>query len=171
MRQSIARMLLLTVSVLALSGAVAARPPATVGRMPGVGRTQTVEGFAVKLRWIERAHEAGAADYVAGRGNVFLLVAVAISRAGSHGSYYADPQDFHIQTSSGDVIDSEQFGMQQELHARHVYSHAVTGVIGFEVPAKDRNLRLLWQPAFSANPDAQAQWAIGSSGRTVQYYQ
>jgi len=143
---------------------------AMAGRALGVGHTQTVNGFAVKLRWVMEARQAGVADYVPARGNIFLIVALRIQRAGGHGSYYADPQDFHVQTSRGDVIDSEQFGMTHEIHAHHVYNAPVDGVVGFEVPAGDRNLQLLWQPTFSANPDAQATWSIGPVRRIVSNY-
>ncbi len=136
----------------------------------GVGRTQAVDGFAVKLRWVMEARQAGVADYVPARGNIFLIVAVRIQRVGGHGSYYADPQDFHVQTSRGDVIDSEPFGMTHELHARHVYTQPDDGVVGFEVPAGDRNLQVLWQPTFSANPDAQAAWSLGPVRQIVSNY-
>ena len=137
---------------------------------PSVGTMQLVEGFAVRFVSVLRAREAGLADYSAGKGNVFLLVTVDIRRQGSHASFLADPADFHIQTSKGDIIDSDEFGVANELKARHVYSKPLVGVIGFEVPAGDRNLHLLWQPNFETNPDAQADWLVGASGNTVQYF-
>jgi hypothetical protein len=139
--------------------------------LPGIGKTLVLQGFAATLVSVMRAHEAGAADYVAGRGNIFLLVTVQVKRQGSHDSFIADPADFHIQTSSGAAIDSEEFGMTKELTAHHVYTKPQAGVIGFEVPASDKGLLLLWQPSFPSNPDAQATWSIGAAGKTVQYYQ
>ncbi len=139
-------------------------------RALGVGRTQFVQGFAVKLRWVKEARQAGVAGYVPTRGAVLLLVALRIRRAGSHGSYYADPQDFHVQTSRGDVVDSEPFGMMHELHAQHVYTKPDDGIVGFEVPAGDRKLQLLWQPTFSSAPDAQAVWSIGPVRQILSDY-
>lgn len=143
---------------------------AMAGRALGVGHTQFVNGFAVKLRWVMEARQAGVGDYVPARGNIFLIVALRIRRDNGHGSYYADPQDFHVQTSRGDVIDSEPFGITHELHARHVYTQPDDGVVGFEVPAGDGNLQLLWQPTFSDNPDAQAIWSIGPVKKIVSNY-
>jgi len=162
----------------ALPLAIATPPIAAHGRVTpliaargfaAIGQSQVVQGFAVTPRAIVRAREAGAADYAAARGAVFLLVDVRIQRAGGHGSYYADPRDFVVETSRGAIIDSESFGMAGEFKPRHVYSAPLTGWIGFEVPAADRGLRLLWEPAFGDNPDAQATWSIGR-GATVQYY-
>ena len=158
-----------SLSLLASPGAVPVAAAMTV-RALGVGHTQFVNGFAVRLRWVMEARQAGLADYVPARGNIFLIVAVRIRRAGSHGSYYADPQDFHVQTSRGDVIDSEPFGMAHELHARHVYTAPDDGVIGFEVPAKDHHLQLLWHPTFSDNPAAQATWSLGPVRHVVANY-
>jgi hypothetical protein len=137
---------------------------------PGIGRTQVIQGFAVTPRWVKRAREAGAADYVAAKGNTFLLIDIRIVRHGSHDSYYLDPQDFHLMTPRGDIIDSEQFGMTGELQAHHLYTKPAEGVVGFEVPSNQRGLTLLWQPALNSNPDAQGQWSINVTGATVQYY-
>jgi len=136
----------------------------------GVGQTQSVQGFALKLLSVIEARQVGVAGYVPARGSVFLIVTLRIRRAGGHGSYYADPQDLHIQTSRGDVIDSEPFGMTHELRARHIYTQPDDGVVGFEVPAGDRNLQLLWQPTFTDNPDAQAVWSIGPVRQVVSNY-
>lgn len=148
----------------------ASRPARTARRVPGIGRAQVINGFAVTPRWVVRAHEAGGADYVAGRGNIFVLVDVQVKRQGAHGAYFVDPQDFTLVTPQGTVIESEQFGMTHELNARHIYRQPVEGVIGFEVPAGSTGLSLLWQPFFDSNPDAQAQWRLSSVKRTVQYY-
>src|SRR5579871_5329491 len=157
------RLLFLSTLILAMSlGADPGmtRPAHAAGHTPALGLPRIVQGFAVTVRGVERAHQAGGADYVAGRGNIFLLVTLEIQRRGGHGAYLADPQDFHIQTSSGTVIDSEQFGMTNELTARHVYSKPIAGVVGFEVPASDKHLILLWQPNFTQAPDDQATWTI-----------
>ncbi len=163
-----------TVAILfALAGfprVAATTPSYSLQRVLAVGRRQTIEGFAVTVRSVERAREAGAADYVARRGDVFLLVSIDIRRVGAHGSYYANAQDFHVETARGAVVDSDGFGLTGELRTRRVYARPVDGVIGFEVPATDRGLRLLWQPAFDSSPDAQAAWAVGTVGETVSYY-
>ena len=139
--------------------------------LPSVGSTQVLQGIAVKLVAVERAHEAGAADYVAGIGNVFLLVSVQITRKGGHDTYDADPADFTVQTSNGNVVDSETFGFSHEFQVKHLYTKTLSGVIGFEVPANDKGLILLWQPGLASNPDAQASWMIWSTGKSVQYFQ
>jgi len=123
----------------------------------------------VTLRWARKASEAGAADYVAAHNKVFLLMQVEIRRAGSHASYFADSQDFRVQTSRGEVVDAQQFGVTGELKSRHVYHQPVSGIIGFEVPTRDMGLRLLWQPTFDSNPDAQAVWVFGGAAPTVRY--
>ncbi|HZS88283.1 MAG TPA: hypothetical protein VFE42_12485 [Chloroflexota bacterium] len=161
--------------VLVAAGFVAAVLPliaqaSPAASAPGIGRTQVIQGFAVTPRWVKRAREAGAADYVAARGNVFLLIDIRIVRQGSHDSYYLDPQDFHVMTSGGDIIDSEQFGLHGEMRAHHIYTKPAEGVVGFEVPSKERHLTLLWQPALNSNPDAEGQWSINVTGAIIQYY-
>ncbi len=153
-----------------LTVAAAAHPSSGANKGPAVGRTLVMQGFAVTPRWVARAHEAGLADYVAARGNVFLFVDIQVRRQGAHESYDVDPLDFHIVTSRGDVIDSEQFGLKHELKARHIYRNPVEGVVGFEVPANDRHLVLLWQPILNSNPDAQAEWSVPAAGSVVGYY-
>src|SRR5690349_3472083 len=133
MRRLVALITLFLMTVVPLSVGGAAQASTMSAGQPSVGATQVLEGFAARLMSVQRAHEAGAADYVAGKGNIFLLVTVAIARHGSHAAFYADPADFHIQTSDGTVIDSEQFGMNNEMTARHIYNKPLTGVIGFEV--------------------------------------
>lgn len=137
---------------------------------PRVGALQIVQGIAVRLVSVSWAREAGAADYVASRGRIFLFAIVQLKRQGGHDSYLVDPADFHVTTSGGDTLDSEQFGVAGELLPRHLYTRALSGVVGFEVPANDRNLHLLWQPTLTSSPDAQAEWGIGFGGRTVQYF-
>lgn len=171
MRHSLSFMGTVAITTLTAIGAATPHVSHTAVRLPGIGHTLVVQGFAVTPRWIRRAHEAGAADYVAARGDLFLLVDVRIARQSSHESYYADPQDFHIQTANGNVIDSEQFGMAAEFKAHHIYSSAREGVIGFEIPARQQTLTLLWQPTLASNPDAQAAWRIDNAGKIVQYYQ
>ena len=139
--------------------------------LPGVGSTQLVEGFALKLSSVQWAREAGVADYVAAKGNVFLLVSIEIKRQGGHGTYLADPSDFHIEVPTGDVLDTEALGITGEFKARHVYSNPVRGIVGFEVPAKMAGLKLLWQPTLDSNPDAQAEWQLGTAGKIVQSVQ
>lgn len=159
------------IAALSLMTAHADAAPVAAQHLRAISRTQVIQGFAVTLRWAMRAREAGAADYVAARGNTFLLVDIQIKRAGSRGTYFADPQDFHIQTSRGDIVDSEEFGMSHELTARNVSRKPIEGVIGFEVPANDRRLLLLWQPIFNSNPDAQAEWSIAPPLKSTPYYQ
>jgi hypothetical protein len=169
MRTSLKLLVFCALVLVVFHGTAQAHPAASP--LPSIGSTVTVQGIAVKLVAVQRAHEAGAADYIAGKGNIFLLVTVQIIRKGGHDSYLADPADFSVQTSTGAVIDSESFGMAKEFQAKHLYTGALSGVIGFEVPAKDKSLMLLWQPNLPSNPDAQAQWLIGARGATVQYYQ
>jgi len=144
----------------------AAQPAASI---PRVGSTVLTAGFAVTLMAVARAHEAGAADYVAGTGHIFLFATVRIMRQGSHDSYTATPLDFEVETSSGDAIDSEEFGVPNELVSRPVGKNSVTTIVGFEVPARDTHMQLLWLPSLPSNPDAQSTWFIGTAGKIVQY--
>ena len=143
------------------------RAAAAATRAYGVGSTQLVAGWAVHLVAAQRTRQAGLAGYVPAKGNIFLMVTVQVTRKGSHDTYVLDPSDFSIQTSQGGVIDSEEFGIKGELTARHVYSKTVHGVIGFEVPANDKHLQLLWQPTLPSAPDTQLTWQIGGAGPMV----
>jgi Domain of unknown function (DUF4352) len=159
------------ITLLPLGRIATLRAAPIAASLPGVGKTVIVQGFAVTVMSVTRAREAGPADYIPGKGNLFLFVTVRIVRHGATESYFASPLDFQIQTSRGDVIDSEQFGVAKEFGSWNVGRTAVTGMLGFEVPAHDAHLQLLWQPALASNPDAQAVWAIGMAGKTIQYLQ
>jgi hypothetical protein len=171
MRRSSNYLAVLAAGIVATVLAPIAHSSPVAASAPGIGRTLVVQGFAVTPRWVKRAREAGAADYVASKGHLFLLVDIRIVRKGGHDAYYLDPQDFHLLTSSGGIIDSEQFGMRGEMQTRHLYSKPAEGVVGFDVPSGERRLTLLWQPLLNSNPDAQAMWSISASGAIVQYYQ
>jgi hypothetical protein len=142
---------------------------ASAASVPGIGKTQLVQGFAVTLVSVTRAHEAGSADYVPGKGNIFVFATMKLQRKGSHDSYTATPLDFAIMNAKGTPYESDQFGVAQELVSKGVHNSAVVFCIGFEVPANDKTLQLYWQPSLASNPDAQAVWNIGTGGTSVQY--
>ncbi len=167
MRRLYRFLLLLSIVLVPLAGASRATAAPAPAKLPSIGSTQVVEGFAVTLVSVMRAHSAGLAGYVPGKGNVFLLVKLSIKRQNAHGSYLAQAADFSVQLSNGSVVDGEQFGVKGEWQDRHVYTKQLSGIIGFEVPANDKNLILLWQPYFNRNPDAQAEWLIGTAGKNV----
>lgn len=162
---------ILGVSLFPLGHAATLRAATQSAALPGIGRTVVLQGFAMTLVSATRAHEAGGADYIAGKGKMFVFVTVRITRHGAHESYVALPVNFQIMTSNGVVVESEQFGVASELGSRSVGRTAISFKLGFEIPAHDNHLQLVWQPSLASNPDAQATWNIGAGGKTIQYLQ
>lgn len=118
-----------------------------------VGDTVDTEGIQVKLNSVEFSDKND--FHEPDKGNCFIYVNLTVKNTDNE-KLSVSPMNWHVEDSNGMVVDSDIFAGNDKKglpNADLKPGGKVTGVIAFEVPKKDKNLKLQYMDEiFSDDP-------------------